>query len=98
MEQLRLGFPPRDASGPLARLLLGLGTVLIGIAVAAVVIFIVLPLLGIIVSAAVGGMLLALAGIVMMIPLILVAATVLAFMARGNARRAGALRARSHWR
>src|SRR5688572_7815422 len=72
MEQLRLGFPPRDAAGPLARLVFGLVTVAIGIAVAAVVIFVVLPLVGIIVSAAVGGMLLAIAGIVMMIPLILV--------------------------
>jgi hypothetical protein len=98
MEQLRLGFPPRDASGPLMRLVLGFGTVVVGVAAAAVVIFIILPLLGIIVSAAVGGMLLALAGIVMMIPLILVAATVLAFMARGNGRRANALRARAHWR
>lgn len=98
MEQLRLGYPPRDASGPLTRLILGLGTVVIGVAVAAVVIFVILPLLGIIVSAAVGGMLLALAGIVMMVPLILVAATVLAFMARGNGRKASALRAPSNWR
>jgi hypothetical protein len=98
MEQLRLGYPPRDASGPLGRLMLGLGTVVIGIGVAAVVIFVVLPLLGIIVSAAVGGMLLALAGIIMMIPLILVAATILALMARGNARKAGVLRAPSSWR
>ena len=98
MEQLRLGFPPRDASNPVARLVFGLGTIVIGLAVAAVVIFVVLPLLGIIVSAAVGGMLLALAGIVMMIPLILVAATVLAFMARGNVRKAGAVRARTYWR
>jgi hypothetical protein len=98
MEQLRLGFTPRDASSPLARLVFGLGTIFIGLAVAAVVIFVVLPLVGIIVSAAVGGMLLALAGIVMMIPLILVAGTVLAFMARGNARKADAVRARTHWR
>ncbi len=98
MEQLRLGYPPRDASGPVARLLLGLGTVVIGVALAAVVIFVILPLLGIIVSAAVGGMLLALAGIVMMIPLILVAGTVLAFMARANARKAGAFPSRPHWR
>jgi hypothetical protein len=98
MDQLRLGFPPRDASGPVARLVVGLGTIVIGLAVAAVVIFVVLPLVGIIVSAAVGGMLLALAGIVMMIPLILVAGTVLAFMARGNARKAGAFRTRANWR
>jgi hypothetical protein len=77
---------------------LGLGTIVIGLAAAAVVIFLVLPLVGIIVSAAVGGMLLALAGIVMMIPLILVAGTVLAFMARANARKPSALRPRTHWR
>jgi hypothetical protein len=98
MEQLRLGFPPRDTSSPVTRLVFGLGTVIIGIAVAAVVIFVLLPLLGIIVSAAVGGMLLALAGIVMMIPLILVAATVLAIMARGSGRKASAIRARGPWR
>ena len=98
MDQLRLGFPPRDASSPVARLVLGLGTIVIGLAAAAVVIFVVLPLVGIIVSAAVGGMLLALAGIVMMIPLILVAGTVLAFMARANARKPSPLRPRTHWR
>jgi hypothetical protein len=95
MEQLRLGLPPRDASGPLARLLFGLVTIVVGLAVAAVVIFVVLPLLGIIVSAAVGGMLLALAGLVMMIPLILVAGTVLAFMARSNERKPTTYRARA---
>lgn len=94
MEQLRLGLPPRDASGPVARLAFGLVTIVIGLAAAAVVIFIVLPLLGIIVSAAVGGMLLALAGVVMMIPLILVAGTVLAFLARGNPRKPSPYRVR----
>ena len=98
MEQLRLGLAPRDASGPISRLVFGLGTIVIGLGAAAVVIFVVLPLVGIIVSAAVGGMLLALAGIVMMIPLILVAATVLAFMARTSARKPDAYRARAHWR
>ena len=99
MDQLRLGYPPRDAtSSPVARLVLGLATIVIGLAAAAVVIFVVLPLVGIIVSAAVGGMLLALAGIVMMIPLILVAGTVLALMARGNARKPAAFRTRAHWR
>ncbi len=98
MEQLRLGFPPRDPSNPLGRLLFGLAALLLGIAGAAFVIFVVLPLLGIIVSAAVGGMILAVAGVVMMIPFMLVAATVLAFMARAETRRPGALRARTHWR
>ena len=98
MEQLRLGFPPRDAANPVGRLLFGLVTVLIGLAAAALVIFVVLPLLGIIVSAAVGGMILAIAGVVMMIPFMLVAATVLAFMAKNNVRRTGALRARADWR
>ncbi len=87
MEQLRLGFPPREAPNPLSRLLLGLGTIMIGVAAAALIIFVVLPLAGIIVSAALGGMLLALAGVVMMIPLILVGATVLALMARAEARK-----------
>jgi hypothetical protein len=96
MEQLRLGLPPRDASNPLGRLMLGLATIVIGLAAAAVVIFVILPLAGIIVSAAVGGILLTLAGIVMMIPLILVGATVLVFMARADARKPGTYRSRVH--
>jgi len=99
MEQLRLGLPPQDAHNPLTRLAVGVVTALVGLAVAAAVLFVVLPLLGIIVSAAVGGMILALAGIVMMIPLVLVAGTVLAFMARASPRRPRAYHARtSHWR
>ncbi|MCC7547463.1 MAG: hypothetical protein IT532_06840 [Burkholderiales bacterium] len=98
MEQLRLGFPPRDASNPVGRLLFGLAAVLVGLAATALLIFVILPLLGIIVSAAVGGMILAIAGMVMMIPFMLVAATVLAFIAKTEARRPGTLRARTHWR
>jgi hypothetical protein len=99
MEQLRLGFPPRDVANPLSRLVLGLVTVLLGIAAAALVLFVVLPLAGIIVSAAVGGMILALAGLVMMVPFILVAGTILAFMARSGPRRPGLYRVtRSYWR
>lgn len=101
MEQLRLGFPTRDAPNPLGRLLFALTTAMLGLAAAALVIFVILPLLGIIVSAAVGGVVLALAGVVMMLPFMLVTATVLAFMARAEARRPGALRARArphHWR
>lgn len=98
MEQLRLGFPPRDPSNPVGRLLFGLAALVMGVAAAALVILVILPLLGIIVSAAVGGMILAVAGVVMMIPFMLVAATVLAFMARNEARRPGALRARAHLR
>ncbi len=98
MEQLRLGFPPRDSANPVGRLLFGLTAVIVGVTAAALVIFVILPLLGIIVSAAVGGMILAIAGVVMMIPFLLLAATVLAFMARNEARRPGPLRARADWR
>jgi hypothetical protein len=98
MEQVRLGLPPRDAHNPLSRMLFGLLTVVLGLCGAALVIFVVLPLLGIIVSAAVGGMILALAGIVMMVPFILVAGTVLAFMARAGTRKPNTFHARSHWR
>jgi hypothetical protein len=98
MEQLRLGFPPREAANPLSRLLVGLGTVVVGLAAAALIIFVLLPLAGIIVSAALGGMLLALAGILMMVPLILVAATVLAIMARSSARKPRPYRSPPSWR
>jgi small-conductance mechanosensitive channel len=98
MEQLRIGFPPPVAINPFSRLVFGLLTLLAGVAAAAVVLFVVLPLAGIIVSAAVGGMILALAGLVMMVPFMLVAGTILAFMARNNARRPGLFRARSYWR
>jgi uncharacterized membrane protein YccC len=99
MEQVRLGFPPHEVHNPFARLASWLLTTLVGLALAALVIFVLLPLLGIIVSAAVGGMILALAGIVMMIPFILVAGTVLAFMAKSGIRKPRALQARfSHWR
>jgi hypothetical protein len=97
MEQLRIGFPPQEAN-PLSRLVFGLVTLLIGIAAAAVVLFVALPLAGIIVSAAVGGMILALAGLVMMVPFMLVAGTILAFMARTQSRRPGLFRVRSYWR
>jgi Flp pilus assembly protein TadB len=72
MEQLRLGFPPREAANPLTRLLMGLGTVVVG-------------------------MVLALAGILMMVPLILVAATVLALMARTSARKPRPYRSPPAW-
>ena len=98
MEQLRLGFQPPEAVNPLTRFVFGLVTLLIGIAAAAVVLFVALPLAGIIVSAAVGGMILALAGLVMMVPFALVAGTILALMARSNARRPGLFRTRSYWR
>ena len=98
MEQLRIGFPPPEAANPISRFVFGLVTLLLGIAAAAVVLFVGLPLAGIIVSAAVGGMILALAGLVMMVPFMLVAGTILVFMARNNARRPGLFRARSYWR
>jgi hypothetical protein len=99
MEQLRLGFPPRDAGNALSRLVVGLVTVLLGIAAAALALFVALPLAGIIVSAAVGGIILALAGLVMMVPFILVAGAILAFLTRTNARRPSLYRmTRSYWR
>jgi hypothetical protein len=98
MEQLRLGFPSRDAGNSFSRLLLGAGTLMVGLAVAAVAVLVVLPVLGIIVSAAVGGAILALAGVVMMVPLILVTGAVLALLARNNLRKPGPVRARRHWR
>ena len=98
MEQLRIGFPPRDPANPIARFFFGLITMVLGLAAVAVVLFVALPLAGIILSAAVGGMILALAGLIMMIPLILVAATVLALMTRNGDRKPGTYRARSSWR
>ena len=99
MEQLRFGFPPQEVHNPFTRLGSWLLTTLVGLALAALVIFVLLPLLGIIVSAAVGGMILALAGIVMMIPFVLVAGTVLAFMAKAGVRKPRVLASRSsHWR
>jgi hypothetical protein len=90
MEQLRLSLPSRDPANPLSRLLFGLFALVIGFAV---LLFVVLPLVGIIVSAAVGGVLLALAGVVMMIPFLLLAATVLIFFSRSSARRHASVRA-----
>jgi hypothetical protein len=95
MEQLRIGLPPRDAANPLSRLLFGLTAVVVGVSVLAVVLFVILPLVGIIVSAAVGGVILALAGVVMMIPFLLVAATVLMLFSRSHARRHAAVRTSS---
>jgi hypothetical protein len=92
MEQLRLGLPPREATNPLARLLFGLLALLAGLGVLALVIFVVLPLAGIIVSAAVGGAILALAGLVMMIPFLLVTATVLILFSRSGSRRHASVR------
>jgi hypothetical protein len=94
MEQLRLGLP-RDAGNPLARLLFGLIALLAGLGALALMVFVVLPLAGIIVSAAVGGAILALAGLVMMIPFLLVTATVLVLFSRSGARRHASVRAHS---
>jgi len=98
MEQLRLGFASRDAGNSFSRVLLGAGTLMVGLAAVAVAVLIVLPVLGIIVSAAVGGAILALAGVVMMVPLILVTGAVLALLARNNLRKPGPVRVRRHWR
>jgi hypothetical protein len=95
MEQLRLSLPSRDPANPLTRVLFGLIALVIGFAVLAIVLFVILPLVGIIVSAAVGGVLLALAGVVMMIPFLLLAATVLMFFSRSSARRHAGVRASS---
>jgi hypothetical protein len=95
MEQLRIGMPPRDAGNPISRLLFGLAAMVIGMSLLAVVLFVILPLVGIIVSAAVGGIILALAGVVMMIPFLLIAATVLIFFSRSSARRHAAVRTHS---
>jgi len=92
MEQLRLSLPPRDTANPLSRLLFGLLALILGVGALAVLLFVALPLAGIIVSAAVGGMILALAGVVMMIPFLLLAATVLLFMSRSGARRHAGVR------
>jgi uncharacterized membrane protein len=97
MEQLRLGIPTRDAANPVSRLLFGLVTIVIVLAVAAGVIVVVLPVLGIIVSAAVGGIILALAGLLMMVPFILLAGSILALVARAHARKPGTVRARPYW-
>ena len=97
MEQLRIGLPPRDATNPIARLIFALIAIPVVLAIAAAVIFVVLPVLGIIVSAAVGGIILALAGLLMMIPFILLATTVLALMARAHARKPRTVRARTYW-
>lgn len=98
MEQLRIGFPPRDAVNPVSRVVFGLASIMLGIAAAAVVLFVGLPIAGIIVSAALGGMLLALAGLVMMMPFILLAATIMALVARPGARKPRTYRTRPPWR
>lgn len=93
MEQLRLALPPRDAGNPFSRLLLGLGAVVFGLALLAVLILVVLPLVGIIVSAAVGGMILAVAGVAMMLPFLLMTATIFILISRSSARRHAGIRA-----
>ncbi len=98
MEQLRLGFPSREAANPFSRLLLGAVTLLVGLAAALAVAVVLLPLLGIILSAALGGIILAIAGVVMLVPFILVAGAILAWVARTSVRKPGPVRARAHWR
>jgi hypothetical protein len=97
MEQLRIGLTPRDAGGPVSRLVFGLLTGVLGVAAAALLLCVALPVAGIIVSAAVGGLILALAGIVMMIPFLVVAGTVLVLMNRANPRKGSPVRAHSYW-
>jgi uncharacterized membrane protein len=95
MEQLRLGLPPRDTANPLTRLIFGMVALVAGLGLLAVVLFVVLPLAGIIVSAALGGAILALAGLVMMIPFLLVTATVLVLFSRSAPRRHNSVRTHS---
>jgi len=95
MEQLRLGLPPRDAANPLTRLMFGMLALVAGLGFLAVVVFVVLPLAGIIVSAALGGAILALAGLVMMIPFLLVTATVFVLFSRSGTRRHDGVRTHS---
>ncbi|PWT71334.1 MAG: hypothetical protein C5B46_08355 [Proteobacteria bacterium] len=76
----------------MSRLVFGLLALVLGVGVLAVLLFVALPLAGIIVSAAVGGVILALAGVVMMIPFLLLAATVLLFMSRPGSRRHASFR------
>jgi hypothetical protein len=95
MEQLRLGLPPRDAANPLARLMFGMIALMAGLGTLALVVFVVLPLAGIIVSAALGGAILALAGLVMMIPFLLVTATILVLFSRSGPRRHSSVRTHS---
>ncbi len=95
MEQLRLGLPPRDAGNPLTRLIFGVVALVAGLGLLALVLFVVLPVAGIIVSAAVGGAILALAGVVMMIPFLLVTATVLVLFSRTGTRRRNSVRTHS---
>jgi molybdenum cofactor cytidylyltransferase len=92
MEQLGFSLPSRDATHPLTKLMLGLLALIAGLAA---VLLVLLPVVGIIVSAAVGGMILALAGVVMMVPFLLVAATVLMFFSRSSARRHTGVRTHS---
>lgn len=97
MEQLRLGLPARDPGNPLSRLLVGLVTIVVGLGVGALVLFVALPIVGIIVSAAIGGVLLTLAGIVMMVPFLLLAGTVLVLMNRTHQRKTSPIRARTYF-
>lgn len=95
MVQLRLDLPARDSGKPLSRVVFGALTLVLGLAVAALILFIALPLAGIIVSAALGGILLTLAGIVMMIPFLAIAGAVLVLMNRTSQRKPSPIRART---
>lgn len=97
MEQLRLGLTPHEAGNPLSRLVFGLLTAVIAVAIAALALLVALPVAGIIVSAAVGGLILTLAGIVMMVPFLAVAGTVLMLVNRTHARKSSPIRVRGHW-
>ncbi|MSQ60018.1 MAG: hypothetical protein EXR36_10350 [Betaproteobacteria bacterium] len=90
MHQLRLTtLQSRDIGNQFPRLLVSAFGLIVVLGVLAVMLFIVVPILGFILSAAVGGVILASVGIVLMVPLILVAGTVAAFIFRGSSRRAG---------
>ncbi len=89
MHQFRLTtLQTRDVGNPFSRLFFFAFGLVVVLAAIAIMLFLVVPLLGFILSAAVGGVILALVGIVLMVPLILVAGTVAAFIVKGNSKRA----------
>jgi hypothetical protein len=89
MHQLRLTtIQSRDVANPLSRLLIGAVGLLVAITAIALLLIVILPLIGVLISAAVGGVILAIAGLVLMVPLFLVAGTVVTFVHRGHSRRA----------
>lgn len=89
MQQLRLTTAhSQELGNPFSRLLATAIGLLVVITVLATVLFVVIPILGVILSAAVGGVILALTGLMLMVPMLIVASTVLGFWVRGRSRQA----------